>query len=72
MISTPWIKADAWFRRDVGEAALTVSRTAGGTWAWRLGAGGVVLASGDGFGGSRSAMNAADGHMATTYGPVAA
>lgn len=34
---TAWTHADAWYRRDVGNGSwLTVSRTPGGSWSWRL------------------------------------
>ena len=65
-----WTRGDAWYRRDVGDglASLTVSRTAGGTWTWRMGTSVTVLAKGSAHSCAQDAMSAADEHLVLEYG----
>lgn len=71
-MNAAWTKADAWFRRDVGDGThLTVSRTRDGLWSRRRGApaGGILAKSSWVFTTAVAAMHEAD---ALVIGLVAA
>lgn len=63
-----WQKCDAWFRRDIGGASLTVSRAGRGCWAWVLSGPVGVIAKGTDLASSQGAMLAADQYVTTKFG----
>jgi hypothetical protein len=72
-MNSNWIKADSWYRRDVGDGtSLTVSRDRNGTWSWRRTTEtGAVMAGQSSLSSAPGAVAAADQALVEMYGKVA-